>query len=60
ASMNEVAEGVRNTASIRGLAHGAGVEMPITEQMYAMLYEGKDPSKAVVDLAARPLRHELD
>jgi glycerol-3-phosphate dehydrogenase (NAD(P)+) len=60
ASMNEVAEGVRNTASIRGLAHGAGVEMPITEQMYAMLYEGKDPSQAVVDLAARPLRHELD
>ena len=60
ASMNEVAEGVRNTASIRGLAHSAGVEMPITDQMYAMLYEGKDPSQAVVDLAARPLRHELD
>ena len=60
ASMNEVAEGVRNTASVRGLARSAGVEMPITEQMYALLYEGKDPSQAVVDLTARRLRPELD
>jgi glycerol-3-phosphate dehydrogenase (NAD(P)+) len=60
ASMNEVAEGVRNTASIRGLAHSAGIEMPITEQMYALLYEGKQPAQAVVDLTGRPLKHELD
>jgi glycerol-3-phosphate dehydrogenase (NAD(P)+) len=60
ASMNEVAEGVRNTASIRGLARSAGIEMPITDQMFALLYEGKDPSQAVVDLTARRLRQELD
>jgi glycerol-3-phosphate dehydrogenase (NAD(P)+) len=60
ASMSEVAEGVRNTASIRGLAYSAGIEMPITEQMYAVLYEGKDPSQAVIDLASRRLRQELD
>lgn len=60
ASMNEVAEGVRNTASIRGLARSAGIEMPITDQMFALLYEGKDPSQAVVDLASRRLRQELD
>ena len=58
--MNEVAEGVRNTASIRGLARSAGIEMPITDQMFALLYEGKDPSQAVVDLASRRLRQELD
>ena len=60
ASMTEVAEGVRNTVSIRSLAHSAGVEMPITEQMFAVLYEGKDPAQAVVDLSTRRLRPELD
>ena len=59
-SMTEVAEGVRNTASVRGLARSAGLDMPITEQMYALLYEGKDPSRAVVDLLGRRPRPELD
>src|SRR4030095_14879962 len=40
ASMNEVAEGVRNTASVRSLAQSVGLEMPINEQMYAVLCEG--------------------
>jgi glycerol-3-phosphate dehydrogenase (NAD(P)+) len=60
ASMSEVAEGVRNTVSVRSLAHSTGVDMPITEQMYAVLHEGKEPAQAVVDLLARPLKHELD
>ena len=60
ASMNEVAEGVRNTASVRSLARSAGIEMPITEQMYALLYEGKEASRAVIDLMARRLKQELD
>jgi glycerol-3-phosphate dehydrogenase (NAD(P)+) len=60
ASMNEVAEGVRNTASVHSLARSAGIEMPITEQMYALLYEGKGASQAVVDLMARRLKQELD
>jgi glycerol-3-phosphate dehydrogenase (NAD(P)+) len=60
ASMTEVAEGVRNTASVRGLARSAGLDMPITEQMYAVLYEGKEPSRAVADLLGRRPRPELD
>jgi glycerol-3-phosphate dehydrogenase (NAD(P)+) len=60
ASMNEVAEGVRNTASVRSLALDAGIDMPITEQMYAVLYEGKGASQAVVDLMSRRLKQELD
>jgi glycerol-3-phosphate dehydrogenase (NAD(P)+) len=60
ATMSEVAEGVRNTASVRSLAHSAGLDMPITEQMYAVLYEDKEPSQAVVDLMARRLKQELD
>lgn len=60
ASMTEVAEGVRNTASVRGLARSASLDMPLTEQMYAVLYEGKAPWQAVTDLMARRLRSELD
>jgi glycerol-3-phosphate dehydrogenase (NAD(P)+) len=60
ASMNEVAEGVRNTASVRSLAHSAGIEMPITEQMYTVLYEEKEPARAVADLMARRWKQELD
>ena len=60
ASMKEVAEGVRNTRSVRDLARSAGVEMPITEQMYALLYEDKPPRQVVVDLMTRGLKRETD
>jgi glycerol-3-phosphate dehydrogenase (NAD(P)+) len=60
ASMKEVAEGVRNTRSVQDLATSAGVEMPITEQMYLLLYEGKDPRHAVVDLMTRRPKAERD
>ena len=60
ASMNEVAEGVRNTRSVRDLARGVNVEMLITEQMYEVLYEDKSPRQAVVDLMTRGLRREAD
>jgi glycerol-3-phosphate dehydrogenase (NAD(P)+) len=59
ASMSEVAEGVRNTVSIRNLARSVDVDMPITDQMYLVLYEDKDPSQAVVDLMTRRPKHEL-
>jgi glycerol-3-phosphate dehydrogenase (NAD(P)+) len=58
-SMTEVAEGVRNTVSIRSLAASLGVEMPITEQMYQVLYEGRSPRSAVETLMARSLKEEL-
>src|SRR5207237_9217443 len=41
--MKMVAEGVKNARSVHALAAKLGVEMPITEQMYAMLYEAKPP-----------------
>jgi glycerol-3-phosphate dehydrogenase (NAD(P)+) len=58
--MKMVAEGVKNTRSIRALARRVGVEMPITEQMYAMLYEDKSPRQVVADLMMRGLKSELD
>jgi glycerol-3-phosphate dehydrogenase (NAD(P)+) len=60
ASMREVAEGVPNTRSVREVARSVGVEMPITEQMYLLLYEGKAPRQVVVDLMTRELRREAD
>jgi len=60
ASMQEVAEGVHNTRSVRELALKARVEMPIAEQMYLVVHEGKDPKRAVVDLMTRRLRRETD
>jgi glycerol-3-phosphate dehydrogenase (NAD(P)+) len=59
-SMTEVAEGVKNTRSVRDLARSAGVEMPITEQMYALLYEHKPPRQVVIDLMTRGLKRETD
>src|SRR5205823_1612125 len=41
-------------------AKAGNVEMPITEQMYEVLYEDKSPRQAVVDLMARGLRREAD
>ncbi len=57
--MRMVAEGVRNTRSVRLLARRHGVEMPIVEQMCLVLYEGRSPMEAVHDLMQRSLKPEL-
>jgi glycerol-3-phosphate dehydrogenase (NAD(P)+) len=54
-----VAEGVKNTCSVRALAQKLDVEMPITDQMYCMLYEHKPPRQVVTDLMARGLKPEF-
>lgn len=50
----KVAEGVRSTTAALGLAARFGVEMPITEQMAAILHENKLPQEAIRELMARP------
>jgi glycerol-3-phosphate dehydrogenase (NAD(P)+) len=57
-STRMIAEGVRNTRSLRLLADRLDVEMPIVEQMYEVLYSGKKPAKAVQDLMDRSLKAE--
>jgi len=59
ADMEQVAEGVETTRSVRSLARRHGVEMPITEQCYRVLYRGKDPRRAVDDLMRRAARDEM-
>jgi glycerol-3-phosphate dehydrogenase (NAD(P)+) len=54
-----VAEGIRNTRSVYLLARRLGVETPIIEQMYKVIYEGKGPFDAVRDLMQRTLKSEL-
>jgi glycerol-3-phosphate dehydrogenase (NAD(P)+) len=55
-----VAEGVRTTKSVYNLSRKTGVEMPIAEQVYRMLYEDLDPKEALRILMSRDLRQEHD
>ena len=56
--MQMVAEGVRTTASVRALARRYHIEMPITEAVYAILFDGKKPADAVHELMTRSAKHE--
>ena len=58
ASMTAVAEGYPNARSARELARKHGVSTPIIDEVYAMLYEGKDVRKAVQDLTGRESKAE--
>ena len=60
AGTREVAEGVRTTRAVKLLAARSGVEMPIAEQVHAVLYEGRGVADAVGELMSRPLRGEFD
>lgn len=58
AELGEVAEGVITTDTARQLGEREGVEMPITTQMYAMLYEQKPVHVALADLLGRKRKAE--
>ena len=53
-----VAEGVFTTHAAVGLARARGIEMPIAEQMYAILHDGKSPSAAIHELMTRTAKSE--
>jgi glycerol-3-phosphate dehydrogenase (NAD(P)+) len=54
-----VAEGVYTCQSAHAMAKKYGVEMPITEEVYRVLFEDKSPSKATADLMGRALKEEV-
>src|SRR5262249_28398464 len=58
AGMAMVAEGVYTTRSVHERAGQMGIDMPITAEIYRVLYENKDPRAAVNDLMLREPRHE--
>lgn len=60
AEMRMVAEGVENARSVHTLSQKIGVEMPISEEMYEILYHDRSPKEAVHKLMTRELKQELD
>lgn len=60
AELGQVAEGVLNARSVRDLAHRLGVDMPITELVYGLLYEGITIEDIAAFYANRPLRSESE
>jgi glycerol-3-phosphate dehydrogenase (NAD(P)+) len=58
AEMRMVAEGVKTAESARNLAARLGVDMPITEKVYSVLYKEKPAREAVVELMSRDLKAE--
>lgn len=58
ATLGHVAEGVKTARSAYELGIMLKVEMPITTEVYRVLYEGKSPRQAVVDLMTRALSRE--
>ena len=58
ASTAMVAEGVFTARSVHEKSQQMGIPMPIAEQVYRVLYEGKNPRDAVNDLMLRELRSE--
>lgn len=59
-SMVQVAEGVRTAQSVAQLAKRVGVEMPISEQVQKMLFEGQRPRDALHELMTRTPRAERE
>jgi glycerol-3-phosphate dehydrogenase (NAD(P)+) len=59
AELNEVAEGIKTARAVKQLADRANLEMPIVNEVNAVLYTGKSAREAVVELMSRPLREEM-
>lgn len=58
--VNMVVEGVNTTKSTYELSKKIGIEMPITNELYKVLFENKDPRTAVNELMLRDQKHEIE
>lgn len=58
--MGMVVEGVRTAEAAHILAEQVGIEMPITNAIYSVLFEGKCPKEAAADLMGRVKKHEME
>jgi len=58
--LGHVAEGVHTAKSAYEMSKIFDVELPITAEVYRVLFDNKEPLQAVKDLVGRPLRRELD
>ncbi|MCM2681047.1 NAD(P)H-dependent glycerol-3-phosphate dehydrogenase [Echinimonas agarilytica] len=53
ANIGQVVEGYRNTAEVYHLSQRLGIEMPITDQLYQVLYQGQSSKEAAINLLSR-------
>lgn len=60
AQLGQVAEGVTTVQTARELAAQHDVELPIADQLYAVLFSGKAPRQAITELMQREVKHELE
>lgn len=62
AEVNQVVEGVKTTRAIYKwlISEEIDLEMPITRQVYQVLFESKDPYQAVEELMLRSKKHEME
>jgi glycerol-3-phosphate dehydrogenase (NAD(P)+) len=60
AATSMVVEGIRSTAAAYELAGRYDIQMPITQQIHKMLYKGRNPREAVVELMSRGKTHEVE
>jgi glycerol-3-phosphate dehydrogenase (NAD(P)+) len=58
--MKMIAEGIKTSLSTYNLAKKMGIEMPISTEVYNIIYRGKNPRQAVKDLMTRELKVELE
>lgn len=58
--MQMAVEGVRTTRAACSLAEKHGIEMPITKQVFQVLFKGKSPHQGVSDLMLRGKKHEME
>jgi len=59
-SMNMVAEGVKTAISVNQLVEKMGIEMPISQKVYEIIYKGKNPKVGVRELMTRTLKSEKE
>jgi glycerol-3-phosphate dehydrogenase (NAD(P)+) len=60
AETRTVAEGVKTTRSVFNLSKRLGVELPICNEVYHIIYDKLSPEETVGRLMTRSLKHELD
>jgi glycerol-3-phosphate dehydrogenase (NAD(P)+) len=60
ASMSQVAEGVKSARPVRAIMHKHDLSLPISEEVYLVIHEGKSPRDAVADLMGRAHKDEAE
>ncbi len=60
ATNQKTVEGINTTKTVVMMAKELGIEMPICEAVYAVLFEEKDPRIAIIELMSRPLKVEYE